>query len=374
MPSKILIEVCCGSVDDAVQAANGHADRIELNSSLFFGGLTPSLGSIIEAKRRLNIPVMVMIRPRAGGFCYTQAEMAVMLNDTKLALEHDADGLVFGILTEDGSIDTERCRQRLDSTHIYSDMGTFGRAKLMGVASRRFLKQLKRHEQALFDQLRPEVQQHCTVSESKLFGDLQSPVSGVMPGHPGDLTIDDFVIDETSHEVQRCPTGHTLMSSQYDSEQDQTVTEMDPCSCGTCDFKDQCPVKQVRDRYIVTHTPAQRRLAARRAEQSTVVFAENYSISGGGESVNSCLKRKTGMGHLRVRGRPNMKLGIFLRCAGWNLSRAVAALRKPGISDFWGLLCHLLGLSSHFGWVQCEGKANRARGLVLKSVGNPKCQ
>jgi copper homeostasis protein len=114
VPSKILIEVCCGSVDDAVEAEKGSADRIELNSSLFLGGLTPSIGSIIETKRRLKIPVMVMIRPRAGGFCYTQAEMAVMLNDAKLALEYDADGLVFGILTKDGYIDMDRCRQILE--------------------------------------------------------------------------------------------------------------------------------------------------------------------------------------------------------------------------------------------------------------------
>jgi copper homeostasis protein len=57
---------------------------------------------------------MVMIRPRAGGFCYTQAEMAVMLSDAKLALEHGADGLVFGILTENGSIDTDRCSQIIE--------------------------------------------------------------------------------------------------------------------------------------------------------------------------------------------------------------------------------------------------------------------
>jgi copper homeostasis protein len=112
--SKIIVEVCCGSVDDAVEAAKGHVDRIELNSSLFLGGLTPSLGSIIEAKRRLKIPVMVMIRPRAGGFCYTQSEMEVMANDVKLAVEHGADGLVFGILTQEGTIDTERCRQLIE--------------------------------------------------------------------------------------------------------------------------------------------------------------------------------------------------------------------------------------------------------------------
>jgi len=112
--SKIQIEVCCGSVDDAIEAERGGADRIELNSSLFFGGLTPSLGSLIEAKMRVNIPVMVMIRPRGGGFCYTQAEAAVMLHDAKLAIENGADGLVFGILTEDGSIDMDRCRQIIE--------------------------------------------------------------------------------------------------------------------------------------------------------------------------------------------------------------------------------------------------------------------
>ena len=112
--SDILMEVCCGSVDDAVEDAKAGADRIELNSSLFFGGLTPSLGSIIEAKKRLNIPVMVMIRPRGGGFCYSQAEMAVIRHDAQLAIGYGADGIVFGILTEDGLVDAEHCRELLE--------------------------------------------------------------------------------------------------------------------------------------------------------------------------------------------------------------------------------------------------------------------
>jgi copper homeostasis protein len=112
--SQILIEVCCGSVDDAVEAAKGGADRVELNSAIFLGGLTPSLGTIIETKKRLNIPVMVMIRTRAGGFCYTKAEMAVMQHDAKLAVEHEADALVFGILTSDGKVDAERCKRIIE--------------------------------------------------------------------------------------------------------------------------------------------------------------------------------------------------------------------------------------------------------------------
>ncbi len=109
---SVLIEVCCGSVDDALEAEAGGADRVELNSSLFFGGLTPSIGAVIEAKHRLRIPVMVMIRPRGGGFCYTDSELAVMERDIERAAEHGADGIVFGVLTADGALD-ERANARL---------------------------------------------------------------------------------------------------------------------------------------------------------------------------------------------------------------------------------------------------------------------
>lgn len=108
---EILLEICCGSLDDALAAEQGGADRVELCSALFLGGLTPSLGTIIEAKARLKIPVMVMVRPRGAGFCYTEPEMAVMERDAALALEHGADGIVFGILKPDGGIDEQRCKR-----------------------------------------------------------------------------------------------------------------------------------------------------------------------------------------------------------------------------------------------------------------------
>jgi copper homeostasis protein len=110
---NVLLEICCGSLDDALEAEGGGADRVELCSALFLGGLTPSFGTIIEAKARLNIPIMVMIRPRGGGFCYTKAEMAVMEQDTVLAVERGADGIVFGILNQDGTIDLDRSKRIL---------------------------------------------------------------------------------------------------------------------------------------------------------------------------------------------------------------------------------------------------------------------
>ncbi len=110
MPN-VLLEICCGSIDDAIQAERGGADRVELCSALFLGGLTPSLGTLQEAKARLKIPVICMVRPRGGGFCYTDAEFATMERDTRLAIEHGADGVVFGILKPDGSVDLERTRR-----------------------------------------------------------------------------------------------------------------------------------------------------------------------------------------------------------------------------------------------------------------------
>jgi hypothetical protein len=84
----------------------------------------------------------------------------------------------------------------------------------------------------------------------------------------------------------------------------------------------------------IEHTAAEHRLASRRAEQATDAFREHYAIRGGGESVNAGLKRKTGMGRLRVRGSPRVRMVVLLRCAGWNLFRALAAMKKRGIAGF----------------------------------------
>ena len=110
----------------AVEAERGGADRVELCSALFLGGLTPSVGSLIEAKQRLNIPVMAMDRPRPAGFCYSPVEFAVMERDADLLLEHGADGIVFGILNADGTVDTRRAE--MIRSRIGSRQAVFHRA------------------------------------------------------------------------------------------------------------------------------------------------------------------------------------------------------------------------------------------------------
>jgi len=106
--ANILLECCCGSAEDALEAARGGAGRAELCSDLFHGGLTPSIGSLKIAKAGCEIPIMAMIRPREGGFCYTETEFAVCIEDAKALIAAGADGLVFGFLHQDGTLDAGR--------------------------------------------------------------------------------------------------------------------------------------------------------------------------------------------------------------------------------------------------------------------------
>ena len=380
-------------------------------------------------------------------------------------------------------------RQRLDSTHVFSDMATFGRSKLMGVTIKRFLTQLKRHHAELYEALPAELQNRYARSQAKMFGDftggrqelrqtvaedllflvsrfaedkavtnrtsyqamrrvleeqctvsedktnvevkpktggkvmqnpsdpdatydghkgpgyqaqiaetcsesnevqlitgvdvepadhsdqqavepmldeldkqdrkpdvmytdsgygrddnvvvaedrgvdLQSPVAGLSPQNKDDLTVDDFVIEDGTERVERCPNGCVPKSSTHDAEKGQTRTVMERSDCTACEFCSQCLVKKVGGEFVLWHTAPQRRLAARRAEQATDAFRDNYRIRAGGESVNSGLKRKMGMGRVRTRGSPRVRMAVLLRCAGWNLLRALAALKKRGIRDF----------------------------------------
>ena len=125
---KRLIEVCCGSADDVIEAWKAGCDRVELNSDLFHGGLTPTVGSLRVAKRETGLPIMTMIRPREGGFCYTEAEFAVCREDARILLDNGADGLVFGFLTPDGTIDRERTKVLTDIARSAGKDAVFHRA------------------------------------------------------------------------------------------------------------------------------------------------------------------------------------------------------------------------------------------------------
>lgn len=107
-----LLEVCVGSLDDALAAAAAGADRLELCGGLELGGLTPSIGLVQqvvdEIIEPLGLPIVVMLRPRAGGFAYSEAEFRCLLADAERVLEAGASGIVFGVLNTAGEIDEPR--------------------------------------------------------------------------------------------------------------------------------------------------------------------------------------------------------------------------------------------------------------------------
>lgn len=144
------------------------------------------------------------------------------------------------------------------------------------------------------------------------------------------LNIDDFVMKEGTEIVVRCPAGHEPVSSTHDAEKGKTTTVMPEAACSGCEFSGECTVRRVKGQYRLEHTAKERRLAGRRREEQTQVFRQRYRIRAGIEGTNSGIKRRTGLGRLRVRGKARVFNAILLRLAGWNILRATvcATMRK----------------------------------------------
>src|SRR5689334_18602967 len=108
------IEICVDSVEGAIAAERGGADRVELCDNLLEGGTTPSSGAIKLARRKIRIGLQVIIRPRGGDFLYSDLEIEVMAEDVQLAKTLGADGVVIGCLTATGDIDKARTRHLIE--------------------------------------------------------------------------------------------------------------------------------------------------------------------------------------------------------------------------------------------------------------------
>jgi len=113
--SRFLLEIAANSLDSAHAAQAGGADRIELCSALELGGLTPSAGLVEQVQAQITLPVMVLIRPRAGDFVYSAAEHATMLADIAWCRRARVAGVVLGALTADAEVDVARCRELVDA-------------------------------------------------------------------------------------------------------------------------------------------------------------------------------------------------------------------------------------------------------------------
>lgn len=125
---KTTVEICTGSYADCMAAFHGGAERVELNSALSVGGLTASVAVLRRVKKETTLKVICMVRPRAGGFCYDEAETKIMMEEARLLLENGADGIAFGFLHADGTVHRERTLQMSELIHSSGKEAVFHRA------------------------------------------------------------------------------------------------------------------------------------------------------------------------------------------------------------------------------------------------------
>ena len=98
MQSRFLLEISVESVEAAMAAERGGAQRIEFCSNAREGGTTPSRELLRAVRERVSLPIFSMVRPRAGNFVYTVGEFEAMRREIEAAKEFRMDGVVLGLL------------------------------------------------------------------------------------------------------------------------------------------------------------------------------------------------------------------------------------------------------------------------------------
>ena len=108
-----ILECCVDSVESAINAKSGGASRIELCSNLIIGGTTPDIALVGEIRKHTDIRIHALIRPRFGDFCYSKYEMEIMKSQIRALKEAGVEGVVIGVLDEDGNLDIPKMQELL---------------------------------------------------------------------------------------------------------------------------------------------------------------------------------------------------------------------------------------------------------------------
>jgi len=111
MPVHRKFEVCAFNIQSAIIAEKAGAARVELCDNPVEGGTTPSYGTIIETRERINIDLYPIIRPRAGNYLYDEEEYSIMKRDIMICRDLGCDGISIGAQKMNGEIDTDMLKR-----------------------------------------------------------------------------------------------------------------------------------------------------------------------------------------------------------------------------------------------------------------------
>ena len=106
-----ILEVCVDSVESAMEAVKGGANRLEVCGNLIIGGTTPDINLFEILKEKISVKMNVLIRPRYGDFCYTENEFIIMKRDIKMFKKAGASGVVIGMLSPDGTLNIDGMKE-----------------------------------------------------------------------------------------------------------------------------------------------------------------------------------------------------------------------------------------------------------------------
>ena len=112
---EYILEACVDSVESAMAAVEGGADRLELCGNLIIGGTTPGPWLFDEIRKRSDIRIHALIRPRFGDFCYTDAEFSMIKHAVEDFRKMGAEGVVFGVLKPDGTLNMEQKKELMEA-------------------------------------------------------------------------------------------------------------------------------------------------------------------------------------------------------------------------------------------------------------------
>ncbi len=202
----MTVEIVVYNIESALKAQEGGANRIELCDNPGEGGTTPSYGTIELVRQNISMDVFVMIRPRGGDFCYSSYEFYSMKRDISQCQKLSVDGVVFGILNPNGTIDKKRCKELIEQ------------ARPLKVTCHRAFDMARDPFEALedcievgFDRILTAGQQAQAVKGAALIGQLIAKANGriaIMPGSGvNENTVGEIVEKSKAKEIHFSATA-----------------------------------------------------------------------------------------------------------------------------------------------------------------------